>query len=197
MLPLRPGRPTEARLARSLASVAGAPLTYGGVGCSLGRATADEGVRTRTWSTVLLGGSDRFERAVEVLQGWAAHRGSGLRVLADGPPRLDQEVAVGVPVGVAHVVACCRVVGVVDHADAWGFAYGTLPLHPERGEESFVVERVGTEVRFTVRACAEPVGISRALGPLAGALQGVAGRRYLAALRTRTSAARGDGRRSS
>ncbi|HEY4226309.1 MAG TPA: DUF1990 domain-containing protein [Pseudolysinimonas sp.] len=34
-----------------------------------------------------------------------------------------------------------RVVYVIDEPDRKGFAYGTLPGHPERGEESFVVER--------------------------------------------------------
>ena len=33
----------------------------------------------------------------------------------------------------------CRVVEVVDEPRRWGFAYGTLPSHPEQGEESFVV----------------------------------------------------------
>jgi uncharacterized protein (UPF0548 family) len=180
---LRAGPPSDHRLASALASVAGRPLTYGGVGCSLGRAPADGGLVDRSWSTVLLGPSDRFERAAEGLRRWQAHRGARLRVLADGPPATGQEVAVGIPLGPAHLVATCRVVAVIDHDLAFGFAYGTLPLHPERGEESFLVERAGHDVRVTVRAvsaAAHP--LARAAGPLAPRLQAVAARRYLAAL---------------
>jgi hypothetical protein len=34
----------------------------------------------------------------------------------------------------------CRIVYVVDEADRFGFAYGTLPAHAETGEERFTVE---------------------------------------------------------
>lgn len=147
--------PTDAALRRALASTAGARLTYDAVGCSLGRARSDDLVE-HTWTAVVSGGSDRFERAVEALRSWQVHRGAGLRVVADGPTEVGREVALGVPLLVAQVVAVCRVVAVVDHDDAWGFAYGTLPLHPERGEESFVVSRVRHDVRFTIRAVTPP-----------------------------------------
>jgi uncharacterized protein (UPF0548 family) len=50
-----------------------------------------------------------------------------------------------------------RVVYVIDEPDRKGFAYGTLPGHPERGEESFVVERRTDEsVWLTIRAFSRP-----------------------------------------
>jgi uncharacterized protein (UPF0548 family) len=50
-----------------------------------------------------------------------------------------------------------RVVYVIDEPDRKGFAYGTLPGHPERGEESFVVERRPDEsVWLTIRAFSRP-----------------------------------------
>jgi uncharacterized protein (UPF0548 family) len=50
-----------------------------------------------------------------------------------------------------------RVVYVIDEPDRKGFAYGTLPGHPERGEESFVVERRADEsVWLTIRAFSRP-----------------------------------------
>lgn len=50
-----------------------------------------------------------------------------------------------------------RVVYVVDEADRKGFAYGTLPGHPERGEESFVVERRPDDsVWLVIRAFSRP-----------------------------------------
>lgn len=50
-----------------------------------------------------------------------------------------------------------RVVYVIDEPDRKGFAYGTLPGHPERGEESFVVERRTDEsVWLTIRSISRP-----------------------------------------
>ena len=47
----------------------------------------------------------------------------------------------------------CRVASVVDEPNRFGFAYGTLPIHPEQGEQSFIVERdEGGKVTFTLRA---------------------------------------------
>jgi uncharacterized protein (UPF0548 family) len=37
--------------------------------------------------------------------------------------------------------APCRIVYVIDEPDRRGFAYGTLPGHPERGEEAFIISR--------------------------------------------------------
>jgi uncharacterized protein (UPF0548 family) len=50
-----------------------------------------------------------------------------------------------------------RVVYVIDEPDRKGFAYGTLPGHPERGEESFVVERRADEsVWLVIRSFSRP-----------------------------------------
>ena len=50
-----------------------------------------------------------------------------------------------------------RVVYVIDEPDRKGFAYGTLPGHPERGEEAFVVERRADEsVWLTIRSISRP-----------------------------------------
>lgn len=55
----------------------------------------------------------------------------------------------------AHIPA--RVVYVIDEPDRRGFAYGTLPGHPERGEEAFVVERRGDDsVWLVIRAFSRP-----------------------------------------
>ncbi len=66
-----------------------------------------------------------------------------------------------------------------------GFAYGTLKGHPERGEESFVIERdvhTGT-VTATVRAFSRPGRWStKLLGPIGRLLQSWMTNRYLNAL---------------
>jgi uncharacterized protein (UPF0548 family) len=56
----------------------------------------------------------------------------------------------------------CRVVSVDDEPERYGFAYGTLPGHPEQGEASFRIERGETgDVFFRI------VSLSRTVDPLA------------------------------
>ncbi len=50
-------------------------------------------------------------------------------------------VVLDIPFGPFRVTAPARVVYVVNDLNRKGFAYGTLPGHPESGEESFIVER--------------------------------------------------------
>jgi uncharacterized protein (UPF0548 family) len=48
--------------------------------------------------------------------------------------------------------------------DRYGFAYGTLPAHPEEGEELFLVTRGGDDtVRFEITAFSRPhdLGLGR------------------------------------
>ena len=92
-------------------------------------------------------------------------------------------LAAPLPIGYIDVV--CRVVDVVDSADRYSFSYGTLPVHPERGEESFTVVRdVDGNVTFEI------VAVWRSRHPLARAfpfvarmLQRKATNRYLDAMR--------------
>ena len=77
-----------------------------------------------------------------------------------------------------------RVVYVVDEPRRRGFAYGTLPGHPERGEESFVVERLADDsVWLVIRAFSRPSGPLVWIGyPVARLLQAVYTARYERAL---------------
>ena len=77
------------------------------------------------------------------------------------------------------------IVAVVDEPDRFGFAYGTLPVHPERGEEAFLVVRDDAgNVRFDVEGVSRPsLRFGRALGPIADRLQHRAVRRYLSAMK--------------
>ena len=82
-------------------------------------------------------------------------------------------VAVAAPLGPLAAVAVCRIVAVVDKSDRYGFAYGTLPGHPECGEEAFLVTREpdGT-VRLTVTAFSRPASwLTRIPSPLIPPLQ--------------------------
>ncbi len=51
----------------------------------------------------------------------------------------------------------CRVIYVIDEPKRKGFAYGTLPGHPECGEESFIVDQTDDgSVWLTIRAFSRP-----------------------------------------
>jgi uncharacterized protein (UPF0548 family) len=119
----------------------------------------------------------------DVLLTWQMHRRAGL-AFVDGPPRV--ELGADVTFRFLGQVVPCRVVDVVDEPDRRGFAYGTLPGHPERGEERFVVERdpVTGEVTARITAFSRPGSWkTRLSGPAGRLLQSYMTRRYLRALR--------------
>ena len=128
-------------------------------------------------------GEQAFHRASEALLTWEMHRGSGVAVEATA-----ERAAPGVEVTVtlAGVIkAPCRVVWTVQEYRRTGWAYGTLPGHPECGEEAFVVSRTGDgTVWLTVSAFSRPARwYARAGGPAARGLQQAYARRCGTVLR--------------
>ena len=109
------------------------------------------------------------------IRDWSVHRGAGLAVESDGPLCAGTNVVLDAPLPVGFVTATCRVVVVVDEPDRFGFAYGTLQAHPERGEESFVIGLDDNgRVRFRVDAVSRPAyPLARAAPPVADRLQEV------------------------
>jgi uncharacterized protein (UPF0548 family) len=77
------------------------------------------------------------------------------------------------------------VLRVIDEPDRAGFAYGTLPGHPEAGIEEFVLSRSPTGlVRLDIDAVSRPATWYARLGaPLTRLVQARITRRYLRALR--------------
>jgi uncharacterized protein (UPF0548 family) len=171
------------RLAGLAREYAGALPTYEAVGATLsgdipaGYVHDDE--------SVLLGhGQDAFETGRRALESLAAHRGSGLVVSEGAVLQEGETVALAAPLPVGTALAVCRIVRVVDEPDRYGFAYGTLPLHPEEGEEAFLVERTGEDqVRFRIIAFSKPTfWAARMARPAARRLQLRALRSYLRAM---------------
>ncbi len=118
------------------------------------------------------------------------HRDAGLVLDADGPLASGTNLAFSAPLPLGFVDATCRIVAVVDEPDRFGFAYGTLSVHPEQGEESFLVVRDETgNVRLDVEGVSRPErAFIRALSPIANRLQDDAVRRYLSAMKRSVSA---------
>ena len=105
-------------------------------------------------------------------------------VCADRPPALGDVVAMSAPLPIGFVDVVCRVVTVIDEPDRFGFAYGTLPVHAERGEESFTVVR-GRDggITFEIVAVSRPRHpLARLCPPVARRLQRAATERYLDAM---------------
>lgn len=75
--------------------------------------------------------------------------------------------------GPVRVVAPCRIVYVTDEVDRFGFAHGSLPGHPERGEEAFHVGRdADGVVTFDVVAFSRPADWKARIGsPVTRAVQ--------------------------
>lgn len=128
-------------------------------------------------------GRATFDRAAAALSDWSMFRRVGFRVPGDTPP-VAPDVVVRMRL-FGLLLVPCRVVYVVDEPDRRGFAYGTLPGHPETGEEAFVVSLApdGT-VTGRIRAFSRPaILLTRAAGPAGRLAQRFATARYLAALR--------------
>jgi uncharacterized protein (UPF0548 family) len=93
---------------------------------------------------------------------------------APDPPLEEATVLIAnLRLGLVFVTAPCRIVYVTDDKDSFGFAYGTLPGHPDRGEEAFHVRR-GTdgEVRFDIVAFSRPADVLvRLVAPVARLVQ--------------------------
>ena len=114
-----------------------------------------------------IGDADVFGRAVDAVMSWRLHRAAGLRITSE-PAREGLDV-VG-RLGPFRVP--CRVVWTLAEPSRAGFAYGTRPGHPERGEEAFVVEVRADGTWLVVTAFSRPAAwFTRAGGPFVVLLQ--------------------------
>jgi uncharacterized protein (UPF0548 family) len=91
----------------------------------------------------------------------------------------------------AYVTAAGRVVYVTNDADHRGFAYGTLPQHPEQGEEAFHLVREGSRLLFRVTAFSRPRHpLARAGAPATRVIQLHMNQAYLRAMRSAAASIR-------
>ncbi|MGW7563954.1 DUF1990 family protein [Streptomyces sp. NPDC054757] len=133
-----------------------------------------QGFRALRVSTRLGTDEDIVRRAGAFMLSWQMHRAVGVSIESRSPTAFaGTDVVVGLGVGSWRLRAPCRVVWTVQDAQWTGFGYGTLPGHPECGEEAFVVERLADGVTWlTVSAFSRPAAWwTRAAGPLVPAFQ--------------------------
>jgi uncharacterized protein (UPF0548 family) len=178
--------PSSARLDAVLNEQSGQPFSYPDPGASRSDLPTPKGYRHARQAVELGYGTAVFDRASQGLRSWQAHRTSGTTV---HPPDagLDEGLAVvlAVPVAFLWMTVACRIVYVAEEPNRFEFAYGTLPHHVIRGEETFAVERDESGVvRFVVSAFLRPRRRAlRPAGPVVYRLDQRLVRRYLHGLR--------------
>lgn len=158
------------------------PFTYAEVGATRGVPPDDAHVVRA--ERVVGRGEAEFTAARDALLHYGMHRGAGLRVNASTPSARVGTVMICSAWFLGPIRVPCRVVYVVEEPDRAGFAYGTLPGHPESGEELFAVEwRADDSVVATVCAFSRPGRwYTRLGGPIARTVQALMTRRYLNAV---------------
>jgi uncharacterized protein (UPF0548 family) len=163
--------------------LANASLTYPEVGATRGELPTGYAHVAREGRLGV--GEETFTRASEALFGGELQRRAGVRVLPSSPTVVEGGDAILLlGFGRLAIPAPVRVVYVVNEPRVRGFAYGTLPGHPESGEEAFLVElRPDDVVVCRVTAFSRPVTwLSRLGGPLATLTQRWVTGRYLRSL---------------
>ncbi|MEU6406956.1 DUF1990 domain-containing protein [Streptomyces sp. NPDC046985] len=163
--------------------MASADFTYEEVGGTRAQGCCPPGFRPLYVRSRIGEGEEVFRRAAEAVLTWEMHRALGVRV-----DTAAERAAPGADVTVTLaglIKAPCRVVWTLDEPRRAGWAYGTLPGHPETGEESFVVDRTGDgTVWLTVTAFSRPAKwYARAGGPAARGFQHAYARRCGTVLR--------------
>jgi uncharacterized protein (UPF0548 family) len=162
------------------AELQAAPLSYAEVGGTTGRLPA--GYHHQQLSAPVGYGPAQLDAAAACLLGWQMHAGAGLRPqVSDAVAAAGSVAVLRLQLGPVRLRVPVRVVRVVEEPGRRGFAYGTLPGHPERGEESFVVELAadGT-VFFHLRAFSRPARwFTRLGGPVSRKGQAMIAERYL------------------
>lgn len=161
-------KPTRDSLSRFVEEQAALGFSYAAVGATAGTPPAGYVVdRTRIELGV---GESVFHAAKAALQRWQQFQLGWVEMWSPNTPLEDGQVVaiIGWAMGFWWLNAC-RVVYTVDEVGPltrFGFAYGTLPGHVERGEERFLIEwnRDNDQVSYDILAFSKPNRIMTRLG---------------------------------
>lgn len=132
-------KPSSDQVQTQLAQQAALPFSYSAVGQT--NQTPPPGYVVDHNRVQIGTGRAIFEQAKQALRQWRMFDLGWVQICSPYAPLMP-----GTTVGVLATVCgwwslnACRIVYVVDEPDRYGFAYGTLPDHLERGEERFLVE---------------------------------------------------------
>ncbi len=110
-------------------------------------------------NSICLGNGEMiWKTAKTALVNWQQFPSSWTQVYPVSTPiRKGEQVAVLSSLFGFWVINATRIVYAFDESDRFGFAYGTLPGHVERGEECFWIERDAEgDVYYHIRAFSKP-----------------------------------------
>ena len=183
----RISEPSEQDAVQFVSNQHNLPFTYAEVGATNAMPPADYKV---DHNRIRLGeGEATFRRAVEALKSWRHFDLGWVGILPHGVVvEVGAMVAVKARAFGTWSLNATRVVYVIDEPGRFGFAYGTLPEHVERGEERFLVEWLDDDsVWYDILAFSRPQHPLVRLGsPLARMLQKRFARESLARMKLAT-----------
>jgi uncharacterized protein (UPF0548 family) len=181
-MPIRLRRPSTESLEQLFEDASGRQVTYAEVGATRD-AELPAGYSHDRHSVALGRGDLAFALGADALRRWRPQVGAGA-VLTPPLPKLETGTTVltTFPMQLGFAIVPCRIVYVTDDEHSFGFAYGTLPGHPECGEEAFHVRQdVEGLVTFEIVAFSRPALLLTRLGrPVARRTQARTTRAYLA-----------------
>lgn len=161
-------KPSREYLERFLKSQAHKTFTYAAIGATA--TTPPEGFAIDHTRVQLGVGATDFAAARRALQTWEQFRLGWVEAWPSTTPLQTGEIVavMGRAIGLWWLNSC-RIVYVVDETgpiDRFGFAYGTLPGHVERGEERFLIEwdHRDNSVWYDILAFSRPRHILTKLG---------------------------------
>ena len=149
--------PSDSDIVAFISAQSDRPFSYAEVGATRGSAPSGYNV---DHNRIQLGsGAEVYERAVVALKLWRQFQLGWVTVAPRGV-----KIETGATVAVKALafgmwsLNACRVVYVIDEPERFGFAYGTLPEHIERGEERFLIEwnRNDDSVWYDILAFSQP-----------------------------------------
>jgi uncharacterized protein (UPF0548 family) len=170
-------KPSDEQIRNVIAAQRNTPFTYPFVGAT--RDGLPQPGYKLDHNRVRLGaGAKVFERAVRAVRRWEMFNFGWMQLCwPDAPIQVGSTAAVLAHLPGLWSLNACRIVYVIDEdgpMQRFGFAYGTLPLHEERGEERFLIEwnHQDDSVWYDILAFSQPKSLMAKLGyPVARLLQ--------------------------
>ena len=169
-------KPDEAFIRRFLEKQKDEPFSYPEVGAS--RSVAPSGYNVDHHRILLGEGYEKFLHAIEAMKSWKMFDFAWLKLCWPETPIIEGAI---VGILVRHLsfwsLNACRIVYLIEEKskiERYGFAYGTLPAHAERGEERFSVEyyQADGKVWYDLYAFSKPKhALARAGYPVSRLLQ--------------------------
>jgi uncharacterized protein (UPF0548 family) len=172
-----PSRPSEEKIQKLIASQQSLPFSYAGVGATQ---TSPPHDYILDHNRICLGkGEAVFKAAIAALRNWKMFDLGWVELhWPDAPIEVGTTIAVLVRHYGFWSLHPARIVYLVDEEDSlmrrFGFAYGTLPAHSERGEERFLIEwhHSNDSIWYDLLAFSQPSAFLAKLGyPISRMLQ--------------------------